>query len=180
MDYEKQAADFMTATNTTMSAKYLRTGKHFEDDKDERDIYEITLSSKGGVYKFNFGQSINASGEYVFLDHFKNKLIKTLLFPKNRCFMSESEYKKIEQNRDGVEKKEVIVKNPNYSTPTAYDVLSCLTKHDPGTLEEFCDDYGYNVDSRKAERMYNAVKDEYLQLSGLFTDQELELMAEIQ
>ena len=71
-------------------------------------------------------------------------------------------------------------KNPNYSAPTAYDVLACLTKYDPGTLEDFCDEFGYDLDSKKAERVYNAVKDEYNNLCMLFSDEELAELTEIQ
>lgn len=177
MDYEKQAADFMTATNTTMETRFLRTGLHFPDDKDQRDIYEITLNSKGRVYKFNFGQSINASGEYKILD-------KRMRPSPNREFCTAEEAKKIKMKLRPIfterELNEKIIKNPNHSAPTAYAVLSSLTKYDPQTLEEFCSEYGYNVDSRKAERVYNAVREEYLQVSRLFTETELELMAEIQ
>src|SRR6185312_12921531 len=27
--------------------------------------------------------------------------------------------------------------------PTAYDVLACITKYDPGTFSNFCSDFGY-------------------------------------
>lgn len=131
-DYEQQAAEFMAVTNSKIDVKYLRTGKHFDSDSTERDIYKITLTSKGRTYKFNFGQSLIKSGS------------------KPRV------------------------------KPTAYDVLCCLTKYDPGTFEDFCNEFGYNTDSRKAEKTYKAVQDEYLNVSRLFTETELELMKEIQ
>lgn len=64
--------------------------------------------------------------------------------------------------------------------PTAYDVLACITKYDPGTFENFCDDFGYDTDSRSAERTYNAVVQEWLQISALFSEQELEELRDIQ
>jgi hypothetical protein len=64
--------------------------------------------------------------------------------------------------------------------PSAYDVLTCLTKCDPGTFENFCSDFGYDTDSRKAERTYKAVCDEWEQVSKLFNEQEIELLQEIQ
>ena len=39
----------------------MKFGKHFLDDKDERDIYRITLKRGKIKYSFNFGQSINSS-----------------------------------------------------------------------------------------------------------------------
>jgi len=56
-------------------------------------------------------------------------------------------------------------------------------KHDkyfPESFENFCDCYGYDTDSRKAEKVYNAVKEEYLNLTTLFNDDEMELLREIQ
>lgn len=64
--------------------------------------------------------------------------------------------------------------------PTAYDVLACLTKCDPGSFEEFCEDYGYDTDSRKAEKVYNAVKNEWLNIQKLWNDAEIEKLADIQ
>lgn len=64
--------------------------------------------------------------------------------------------------------------------PTAYDVLACLTKSDPGTLEDFCNEYGYDLDSKKAEKTYKAVKDEYNNVCMLFSDEEMAELSEIQ
>lgn len=54
--------------------------------------------------------------------------------------------------------------------PSIYDVLACVQKCDPGNFEQFCWEYGYNSDSRKAERIYEAVVDEYENVVRLFGD----------
>lgn len=54
--------------------------------------------------------------------------------------------------------------------PSIYDVLACLTKYDPGNFEQFCYEFGYNSDSRKAERTYESVVDEYENVMRLFSD----------
>lgn len=64
-------------------------------------------------------------------------------------------------------------------TPTMYDVLACLQKYDLGSFEDFCHEYGYDEDSRRAERTYKAVCREYAAVERLFGDcmdelQELE------
>lgn len=64
--------------------------------------------------------------------------------------------------------------------PSAYDVLACLTKYDPGTFENFCADYGYDTDSRKAEKVYFAVQNEYAALRRIFTPEQLGQLQEIQ
>lgn len=42
-DYEKQAQDFLDATGTTIEKKFLKCDKYFDDDKESRNIWEITL-----------------------------------------------------------------------------------------------------------------------------------------
>jgi hypothetical protein len=64
--------------------------------------------------------------------------------------------------------------------PRPYDVLACLTKYDIGTFENFCSDFGYDVDSRKAEKIYRAVLKEYKNLNRIYTQKELIKMADIQ
>jgi len=62
--------------------------------------------------------------------------------------------------------------------PTAYDILACLTKYDPESFEFFCGNYGYDTDSRKAEKIYKAVVKEWEGVNRLFSD-VLEQLAEI-
>lgn len=61
-----------------------------------------------------------------------------------------------------------------------YDVLTCLTKSDPGTFEEFCGEFGYDTDSRSDEKIWKAIKKEWKQVSGFFTKAEIEELQEIQ
>ncbi len=63
--------------------------------------------------------------------------------------------------------------------PGAYDILSCLTLMDPGTFEDFCGEYGYSDDSRKAEATYKAVKSEFLNIERLFDAQEIEGLGDL-
>lgn len=66
-----------------------------------------------------------------------------------------------------------------FDTDGQYDVLACLTKCDPGTFENFCSEYGYDSDSRKALKTYKAVRNEWQNLCKLFTESELEQLQEI-
>lgn len=54
--------------------------------------------------------------------------------------------------------------------PTMYDVLTCLTKNDPGSFENFCGDFGYDEDSRTAEKIYKSVCKEWEGIERLFAD----------
>lgn len=64
-------------------------------------------------------------------------------------------------------------------TPNAYDVLSCLQKYDVGGLSDFCSDFGYDEDSKKAEKIYNAVCKEFDNVCKIWTDEEIERLQEI-
>jgi hypothetical protein len=63
--------------------------------------------------------------------------------------------------------------------PTPYDVLAILTKSEPGSFEEFCGDFGYDTDSRKAEQVYLAVQGEWSKVRRFFTAEQITEMQEI-
>lgn len=63
---------------------------------------------------------------------------------------------------------------------SAYDVLSCMEKYEPdASFTQWCIEYGYNTDSRKAEKVYKAVKKEWRKVSSFFTAAEIEELREI-
>jgi len=73
------------------------------------------------------------------------------------------------------------LKDSNGNTPpTAYNVLACLTKYDVGTFENFCSDFGYDTDSRKAYKIYKAVLREWKNVELLFTPEQIEQLQEIE
>jgi hypothetical protein len=197
IDYQKQGQDFLTETATTLTVEFKEYGFHFADDKDKRDIYKITLRRGSRSYMFDFGQSL-ADSSFKLLRN--NQEIKYSWFDKLTFNQDRDEVKLKYDLREGLGQP---VLNKNYGTvvknrklhpsllkigdleikapiaPSAYDVLACLTKYDPSTFEDFCDSYGYDKDSRKAEKIYFAVVEEYQNLKMLFTDAELEKLAEI-
>jgi hypothetical protein len=56
--YDQQAIDLLNKLGVKFSAKFLKHGKHFEDDREKRDIFTLTLSRNGQRISFKFGQSI--------------------------------------------------------------------------------------------------------------------------
>ena len=64
--------------------------------------------------------------------------------------------------------------------PTMYDVLTCLEKYEVETFEDFCSSYGYDTDSRTAEKIYKAVVKEYKGMLRVCGTDVLEEMQEIQ
>lgn len=56
--------------------------------------------------------------------------------------------------------------------PTAYEVLACMVKSDPGTFEQFCSAYGYDEDSRRAEKTWKACRAEWRKIERVFGDED--------
>jgi len=182
-EYEEKANDFLKKTGTTFKAEYLKHDKHFTDDKETRDIYEITLTRGSREYKFNFGQSIAESG-FKLINKNTNK---------EHCYEWQKEIiLKCGKDKERILKEIRAILGYNCcgtrdylkleigKTPTAYDVLACLTTYDPEDFNFFCDTYGYSNDSIKAEKVYRACVKEYQELKALYSGEELEEMQEIQ
>ena len=151
--------------------KFLKNDYHFNKDKETRDIYEITLKRGTREYTFNFGQSINDSGFYVKYGNKKVGIDRKYLQKDTKANLRFH----IRQFLNGNF-------NPNSDTihypkePELYDILTCLTKYEVGTFENFCSEFGYDEDSRLAEKTYNAVVKEYEAMCRLFSDEELEVL----
>ena len=60
--YQQTALDFMKATGTKLTVKFINHDYYFNDDKQTRDIYRFRLSRNGQSYTAKFGQSISNSG----------------------------------------------------------------------------------------------------------------------
>lgn len=175
-DYNRQAKDFLRKTNTTFKAEFLKNDYHFADDESRRDIYKITLKRNDRKFSFNFGQSIKnsikfedkitkrqytASGKSAGRHNYKYLYPEN--FPKNKAEERFSEFRIIQG-----------------TPPTEYDVLACLTKYPVETFEDFCGEFGYDTDSRKAEKTYKAVLNEWQNVAMLWSDEEIEELQEIQ
>lgn len=72
----------------------------------------------------------------------------------------------------------IVASNRN-EDPSAYDVLSCLCKADPGTFEDFCADMGFDTDSIRARDSYRAVQKEWKALERLYTEDQRYLLSDI-
>lgn len=168
--YEQQALDFMDSTDTTFTAEFLENGKHFDDDKDVRDIYKITLKRGERKYSFNFGQSIINS------QYYQDIRIKERTYTlSGGCRTGKYSINDIYKYTSGGNDLKLI----KGKIPTAYDVLTCIEKYPVYDFNDFCSNYGYDTDSRKAYKIYKAVKKESENIHILFNDHELELLREI-
>lgn len=68
-EYDVQVEEFLKKTNAEVIVKFSRKGKYFPDDRDERDIYDVTIRRRRGLndireMTFTFGNSIANTGMY--------------------------------------------------------------------------------------------------------------------
>ena len=92
---------------------------------------------------------------------------------KLKCMLKDCRY------NEGVKLTKELNRKKEEAIPNAYDVLAYLTKYDPGSFEDFCQEYGYDEDSRTAERTYFAVQKEYHELLKVFTEEQMGELQEI-
>ena len=66
--------------------------------------------------------------------------------------------------------------------PTTYSILSTLSaeSNQYNTLQDFCDNMGYDTDSRKALDTYLACQEMATKINNFFTPSELDTLREIQ
>lgn len=173
-NYTQQANVFLAKTQTTFNAEFLRNAKYFDSDTEPRDIYQITLIRGNNVMTFEFGQSISNSAQFKAYrneqDMFPTKYFNTLAQLKT-------------QLGGMIQNKTVEIKEQKRTAPNAYDVLACLTKYEVGSFEDFCSEFGYSEgklsEYPKVMKIYNAVKNEYRQLTEMFTETEMVELQEI-
>lgn len=172
-EYEIQAETFLTETNTRMKITFVRNDFCFDDDKEKRDIYKVTLSRGSRSYSFEFGMSFIRSGFYYTKGVQKIQIDRKYLANENLSTIIRFKMRDMSFNP-------ICDKIHKPIAPTPYDILAGLTKYNPGTFENFCSEFGYDTDSKTAEKTYNAVVNEYTNLCTLFSDAEMEKMEEIQ
>lgn len=185
-EYDKQAREFLEKTGTSFKAEFLKYDKYFYNDKEKRDIYNITLQRGEREYKFTFGQSIAESG-------FKTKdrqFLKLSVELRKKFETLRKENKSLGGQYVGWNSQfyalygfcltsNEIRESKAFKYPKPYDVLACLTKYDSGTFENFCSEFGYEEDSRNAEKIYFAVCKEYENIQRLYNENEMDLLREI-
>lgn len=167
-DYLQKVIDFLEKINTSISIVFKENNFHFAEDKSVRDRYTVTLKRGDRSFTFIYGQSIMNS-QYYQLKGAKD--ITFTLNGKDRTSGYETNSKKFLEE-SCVKKKGI--------PPNEYDVLTCLTLYDPETFEFFCSYHGFIIDSIKAKKLYTEVKEEWMHVCMLFSDEELELLREIQ
>ena len=164
----KQANDFLTKANAICKIEFGGVSRNENwKEKEKRNWYDVTITTPKGTMNFVFWDSIhNTEISMMTLEQYVEKKLR-------RRFedMSYAAKKKAEVQ---------LQKLKDEAKPNAHSVLTCLQKYDVGTFEDFCSEFGYDEDSRTAERVYIAVIKEYKDLTRIFTEEQMEELCEIQ
>lgn len=169
-EYQKQALDFLEKCNAKIKIEFVCTDVNQNwNDNAKRNKYQVTITTPRGKMVFDFWDSImNTQIMLTGYGEFIEKLMRKshdAVLPKN----TPEPRKYFEMQKE--------------AKPKAYDVLACLTKYDPGTMNDFFHEFGYEVHS--ADDMftflntYNAVVKEYRDLCRIFTEEQMEMLREI-
>ena len=172
-EYDKQAREFTEKTGLKINKSYCGHYKRFEDAKYISSQWRIKFSREGKKeFWFDFSQSCHDSFSKTEVAGYRRKPLD----PKDFYYLA---IKETLETGDAKHSFPFIL-HYERTPPSDYSILACLTTYDPGTFEDFCGDFEYDTDSRKAERTYFAVQKEYQNLRSMFSESELVLMAEIQ
>lgn len=158
MDYNKQAQDFLNSTKTTIEV--VEIGKLKPENWDSRPVktLSVTLKNERHTYNFKFYCSlVDTYGPDLDWRH------TSQYDPKYYAALKKWRKEQSEKRKN------------NY----AYDVLACLFVDYSEDFEDFCSNFGYDTDSRKALDVYLAVRNETKNLKCLFTEDQLDLLHEI-
>lgn len=158
----QQANDFLAKTNTTMIAQYL--GHWLRLGEWSTSQWQITFTRQGRKpFTITFSQSLQNSWEYQDANDGKSSWRKRQGLPPR---LRQDLWPKISE----AHKIGPYTLTPVRRPPSAYDVLACLTKYDPGTFKDFCADFGYSDDSIKALETYREVQEEWAEVKRMFED----------
>jgi len=204
--HDQQAKDFLRDTDTVHSIQFLRCEPQKHDPQLINDIYEVILCRGEESYTFDFHNSHNDSGQFLI----KFQTRKETQKEESIKFATREEAEKMLKNCFGLHQKSTgkkedyirrlinkyhngsfigpkpkdwIQENKGQKEPSLYSILACLQKYDAGSFQDFVAGFGYELDSTnygETMKTYQAVKSQFSGLSRLYSEDELELMAEIQ
>jgi hypothetical protein len=187
-EYEKQATELLAKFGVQFIAELIGNDcpQYCKDAQDNRDMdkldkyprkthihgkhYRCFLTRAAKTVSFDFWNSYANEEENFFAFGNHDSLNNWVTGRENMYW---DKYRIGKKYPSGPRIKKRII-------PVAYDLLACLQKSDVGTFQDFCGDFGYDTDSKRAESTYRAVCEEYRKVSSFFTPEELQALQEVQ
>lgn len=153
--YEQKAIEALESMGASMTLERLGNTYPTWDEGNRHPLYRFTIKTTRGTYGGDFYGSMAELAAEIRAARVK--------YPTHSSKEAKQAKKELEDNRT-----------------TVYDVLSCLTKSNPGTFNDFCAEFGYSNDSINALNTYRAALKEYEGMARIFTAEQLEKLQEIQ
>ncbi len=156
--YEKQAEDFLKSSGVIFYAEKTVPQKspRWAEDGKHGIHYNITLA------KIDTTKQLDFIGRYQDMIH---AIIKEIEFS---FWGSIHDKEEARHSMRSISKK-----------PTPYDVLASVY-YPVEDFEDFCASFGYDEDSRKAEKTYKDIIELNKKIESIFTSEQLEKLQEIQ
>lgn len=171
-EYEQQANDFLTAAGLEFRAVLVGSDcpRYCPDAEADREMDKVDTFPRrshihGKHYRATFSKAGRGHISFDFWNSYADE--EQNYFVTHRAFWGADD--RLTRQYRGKKRTQV----------TAYSVLACLQKNDPGSLEDFCGDFGYDTDSRRAEETYRAVVEEWRKVRRFFTAAEMEQLQQI-
>jgi len=150
-EYEQQAKTFCEKNKVTIkvATSSIQSSPLWCKEWDEHGIkYDVTITRENKKhFAFAFWSSIHNKQEL-------ERINAPFEFGMNRRYIR-PEQKAIERTK---------------YTPNEYDILASLTKYDPETFQDFCNEFWYDMDSIKAKETFEGVDKEWHQTNRMFSD----------
>ena len=173
-EYTEQAETFLKETDAKFSIEYVGLAKPEWDKGEYRQAFKFTISKGNRKYTSSFYSSL----EDLQAQAWKVTAFRLSSYARNT---SQAAQEYIANNR-GQHKSWDKAFCPSV-LPSAYDILACLVKSDPGTIDDFVSEFGYtpskNLTISQIIKTYEAVKAEYQALISIFSDDEMQKLQEV-
>ena len=179
-EYEKQANDFLARHNMTFSAVLIGSDcpRFCEDAAKMKNMNEVNhFPRRSHIHGKHYRCTITRPNKEAHGGRVE------VSFDFWNSYADEENNWVLEQRFSHTAPHDLLAKAKRSgwkkTTVRAYDLLACVEKYDPGTFEDFCGNFGYDSDSRKAFDVYLAVQDEARKVTRFFTAEEMEELREI-
>lgn len=178
-----QPSEYEVCMNEWLAAhgievEIVSTGEHegFPFDAPEKNHRKLWHD----VYRATFTRTEESNGQYRQLQYVVPAFYQSAAHSRSALQRARCTGKCGVMHGETSKHRSSCAANPgNVRHVTAYDILSSSTLHDPGTFENFCDDFGYDTDSRRAMDVYLAVQKDWSGVCAFFTKDERAELAEV-
>ena len=151
--------DALRELMTEIKVSYRREGRklYFEDDQNEREVLTVKVQRGSRKIQFTFGMSINDTDT---------------LYSKGKS-IDPSTYRESIKYNEAIERATAKI-----FSGLLYSLLCCMGSdyRCEKSFADFCSEYGYDEDSRKAEKTHRLCLEQSAKLEKIFSEEEAQVL----